>query len=71
MDWISREQWVALEAEGTDVYRVVSDRGGWVDRYGGWVVWQEYKTMDEDGNGLSVVKTDPNFVGGASASLRF
>ena len=30
-----------------------------------------YKTMDEDGNGLSVVKTDPNFVGGASASLRF
>jgi hypothetical protein len=39
--------------------------------YGGWVVWQEYKTMDEDGNGLSVVKTDPNFVGGASANLRF
>ncbi|HBA84678.1 MAG TPA: hypothetical protein DCZ95_11335 [Verrucomicrobia bacterium] len=39
--------------------------------YGGWIAWQEYKTMDEDGNGLSVVKTDANLVGGASASLRF
>ncbi len=39
--------------------------------YGGVVAWQEFKIMEADGEGLSVVKTDPAAVMGASASLRF
>lgn len=30
---------MSLCDEGTDVHRVATERGGWLDRYGGWVVW--------------------------------
>lgn len=46
MDWISREQWASLHGEGTDVHRVATERGGWLDRYGGWVVWSGNGTPD-------------------------
>lgn len=39
MDWISRGQWDVLQSEGTDVHRLATGGGGWLDRYGGWLLW--------------------------------
>lgn len=37
-EWISKERWEELAAEGTDVHRVRTHRGGWLDRYAGWIL---------------------------------
>jgi len=39
MDWISSECWHNFASERTDAHRVCSDRDGWLDRYGEWIVW--------------------------------
>lgn len=39
MQWISREVWDRLDVEGTDVHRVAAGDGGYLDRFGDWVVW--------------------------------
>jgi 23S rRNA (cytosine1962-C5)-methyltransferase len=39
MDWISPEQWTAFGAEDTDAHRLANGRGGWLDRYGDWILW--------------------------------
>lgn len=44
MNWISKEEWNRLAAEKTDSHRVCSERDGWIDRYGDWVVWSGGRT---------------------------
>jgi len=39
--------------------------------FAGVVAWQEYKVMDPDGNDISVTKTDPTPLAGASVTIRF
>lgn len=39
MEWISPARWAALSQEGTDAHRVATTRGGYLDRYGDWVLW--------------------------------
>lgn len=39
MQWISRKVWDRLGVEGTDVHRVAAGGGGYLDRFGDWVVW--------------------------------
>ncbi|MFH0878414.1 MAG: hypothetical protein V2A34_01750 [Lentisphaerota bacterium] len=39
--------------------------------YGGTLVWQEFKLIDSDGNPVSVTKTDPVPLLGASGTIRF
>lgn len=39
MEWITSDEWEAMAAEGTDAFRVGWTRDGWLDRYGGWMVW--------------------------------
>lgn len=38
MQWITIGDWERLAAERTDAHRVCTHRGGWVDRYGEWVL---------------------------------
>lgn len=39
MDWISTERWEQFGREGTTAHRLGTERDGWLDRYGDWVVW--------------------------------
>lgn len=39
MDWISGELWLQFRDEQTDAHRVATGQGGWLDRYGDWILW--------------------------------
>ena len=39
MQWISAEQWRRFAGEKTDAHRLGTGAGGWLDRYGDWVLW--------------------------------
>ena len=39
MDWISSDQWAALAGEDTDAHRLATERDGYLDRYGDWILW--------------------------------
>ena len=39
MRWISEDQWERFAQEGTDAHRLGTGPGGWLDRYGEWVLW--------------------------------
>ena len=39
MRWISEEDWGRFAREGTDAHRLGTGAGGWLERYGDWVLW--------------------------------
>ena len=43
MDWITPAQWTAFAAEKTDAHRLANGKGGWLDRYGDWILWSGAK----------------------------
>lgn len=46
MEWISTVQWQRFAEEGTDAHRLCTFPGGWLDRYGDWVVWSRSRRPD-------------------------